>query len=285
MTEEAAPEYVRDEKVRRFRGVVVADVRADIAADFFEGSGDSPRIPRKLHRRGVGEIFPLPRDRGPDDIREELPDQSDEKQNQADRETGERKPQHGGLRVVVFPAGPRRIERYLHADTHRDIAEDGEHLKPEQNSDQFHVQPGVLIEDMAEFMADDPLQFVAGQVLDGALGDGDDAGRQGKSGGERVDRRFPAQNVDVRRVDSGGDRHLLNDVQQTPFPPGDIRRLGQSLPPEVGGDPVPVEALQLGDFVEGSPADDQGDGRKVDQKKKRVAEGVQGEVERIGGRR
>ena len=63
--EEGAGEGVAEEHVADFLGVGVADPRAlGQAADLLQRPGDSARIARELHRRGVGQELALPVDGG-----------------------------------------------------------------------------------------------------------------------------------------------------------------------------------------------------------------------------
>ena len=67
---------------------------------------------------------------------------------------------------------------------------------------------------MAELVADDPLQLVAGKFLQGSAGDRDHRVVRGEARRERVDRVLVVENVDGGHVDPRGDRHLLDHVEE-----------------------------------------------------------------------
>ena len=54
--------------------------------DSLERPGDPLRIPRELHRRGVGQILPLPRDRRLDEIAEEHAEETEHHHHQPDEQ-------------------------------------------------------------------------------------------------------------------------------------------------------------------------------------------------------
>jgi hypothetical protein len=59
-----------------------------------------------------------------------------------------------------------------------------------------HVEAHVAVEDVAELVADDALQFVAGELFERAAGDGDDGVARGEAGGEGVERGLVVEHVD-----------------------------------------------------------------------------------------
>ena len=85
---------------------------------------------------------------------------------------------------------------------------------PPSTPDQAEVEPHVAVEDVAELVADHALQLVAGERLERAARDGDDGVAGRVAGGEGVDARLVVQHVDRRHGHAGGDRHLLDHVEQ-----------------------------------------------------------------------
>ena len=82
-------------------------------------------------------------------------------------------------------------------------------------------------------MSDDALKLVATEQLDGAAGDADDRVLRLSPRRESVDALF-LQKVDRRHGDTGGDRHLLDDVQNAP-----LARVAR-----IGVDGTPTEHLR-----------------------------------------
>ena len=95
---------------------------------------------------GVGEELALPADGGLDEAAEQDANPADEQQGQA--EQGER----------VLPAAG--AQQYPADDRQAEDAEDDAH--------QAQVEAHVAVEDVAELVADDALQLVAGEQLHGA---------------------------------------------------------------------------------------------------------------------
>ena len=70
---------------------------------------------------------------------------------------------------------------------------------------------------MAEFVADDALQFVARKQFHAAARDGDGGVAGFVAGGEGVDAILLVHDIDLRHGHSGGDGHFLDDVEQLAF--------------------------------------------------------------------
>ncbi len=70
---------------------------------------------------------------------------------------------------------------------------------------------------MAEFVRDDALQLVAGEFFEPALGHGDHRIGGGEARGKGVDARFMLKDEHGRHGHTGGDGHLLDDVEQAAF--------------------------------------------------------------------
>ena len=63
-------------------------------------------------------------------------------------------------------------------------------------------------------MGDHALELVAVEVLERAARDGDRGVAARAPGRERVDARFLLEHVDLRNGQPGGERHLLDDVDE-----------------------------------------------------------------------
>ena len=82
-----------------------------------------------------------------------------------------------------------------------------------QYRDQPDVDVGIAVQDMTELMGHHTLQFIAREVIDGALIDTDDRVVGGEPGGKRVDAGF-GNDVNGWYRNARSDGHLFNDVQQ-----------------------------------------------------------------------
>ena len=172
--------------------------------DLLQRTRDAVRVARVLDGARIGEVLALAAHRALDDAPEEVADDPDQE---------EAEPQHRHQRgTVVLPAGapPRPQGAQHHAADHRDGHDAAE------PSDQPHVQAHVLVEHVAELVRDDPLQLVAGQRPDAAPGHADHRVARRVPGGEGVDRLL-LHDVDRRHRQPGGDRHLLDHVEDAPL--------------------------------------------------------------------
>ena len=70
---------------------------------------------------------------------------------------------------------------------------------------------------MAELVANDALEFVAGERLDATARDGDGGVAGGVAGGEGVDAGLIVHDIDLWHGHAGGDGHFLDDVEQLAF--------------------------------------------------------------------
>ena len=125
-------------------------------------------------------------------------DVADEQQDQAK--------QRQGVLAAPAPAAARRLQE--------NASDDGEAEDAKDDSHEPEVHPHVTVEDMAEFMADDALQFVARQDFHAAARDGDGGVAGLVAGGEGVDAVLLVHDIDLRHGHAGGDGHFLDDVEQ-----------------------------------------------------------------------
>ena len=137
------------------------------AADFFQRAGDAAGIARELHGRGVGQKFALAADGGLDEPAEKNADVADDQQRKAEK------------RQRILSAAASAAARGLQQNP----ADDGEAKNAEDDAHEPQVEPHVAVEDVAEFVADDALQFVARQQFHAAARDGD--GRRRRLCGRR----------------------------------------------------------------------------------------------------
>ena len=119
------------------------------AADFFQRAGDAAGIARELDGRGVGEKFALAADGGLDEPSEKNADVADEQQHETENRQR--------ILSAPAPAAARRLQE--------NPADDGEAKNAEDDSHEPEVQPHVAVQNVAEFVADDALQFVARQAV------------------------------------------------------------------------------------------------------------------------
>ena len=75
-------------------------------------------------------------------------------------------------------------------------ADGGEAENAKQDAHELDVQAHVAVEDVAEFMADDALQFVAGQLGDAAARHADRGIPSGVPGGKGVDAFLVVEHID-----------------------------------------------------------------------------------------
>ncbi len=94
----------------------------------------------------------------------------------------------------------------------------------EEDADELDVEAHVAVENVAELVGDDALQFVAVEPGERPARDGYRRVAQFQSGGKGVDVGFGIQDKDLRDWDARGDGHFLHHVDQTAF--GRIRCFG-----------------------------------------------------------
>ena len=149
--DERLADAVSKKHVRKFLGVRVAEARTRFAeaADFFQRAGDAAGIARELDGRSVGEKFALAADGGLDEPSKKNADVADNQQREAEY--------WQGILSASAPAAARRLQENPSNDGEAEDAKDDSH-EPE-------IQPHVAVQDVAEFVADDALQFVARQAV------------------------------------------------------------------------------------------------------------------------
>ena len=194
---------ISEKHVGQFLGMGVAQARARFAqaADFFQRAGDASGIARELNGRGVGQKFALAADGGLDEPPKKNADVADDQQQQTEQ------------RQRILPAPASAAARRLQQNP----ADDGEAKNAEDDSHEPEVQPHVAVQNMAELVADDALQFVARKQFHAAAGDGDGRVAGFVAGGEGVDAVLRVHDIDLRHGHAGGDGHFLDDIEQFAF--------------------------------------------------------------------
>jgi hypothetical protein len=138
---------VAEQHVAGFLGIgAIVELRAfRDAADLLQCAGQALGLAGELHRRRVGQRFPRAAHAGLDHASEEQPDVADEHRDQRSEQD------RGGTLAVATAA----------AELQDPAADDRQHQDPEQDAHQPDVQAHVAIEDVAELVRDDALEFVA----------------------------------------------------------------------------------------------------------------------------
>ena len=172
----------------------MGDERA-AAADFFQRAGQCPGVARELNRGGVRQELPGAVHRALDQRREDPPNVPDHPQQRADQ----------GKRIAVSPR------------SHENAPEQRDVQNPEDQTHQVQVQAHVPVQDVAELVSNDALQFVARQQDKAAARHADDHVAGGMAGGEGVDAALRVQYVHRGHRSPRGDGHLLHHVQQFVF--------------------------------------------------------------------
>src|SRR5471030_611513 len=133
--------------MRQFFRMRVREARTVFAeaADFFQRAGDAVRISRELHGRGVGEKFALAADGGLNQASEKNADVADDEQRKA--KNWQR------ILSATAPAAARGLQK--------NSPDDREAKNSKNRSHEAQVEPHVAIQNVAELVADDALQFVA----------------------------------------------------------------------------------------------------------------------------
>src|SRR5262249_1007371 len=144
---------VREAHVAHFADVGVIQVRALFeSADLSERAGDAVRVARELDGAGIGQVLALPRHRGLDQVAEEGPRPPEDEKAETD--------QHH------LPATPLAIRRAARGAADQKLANDGDAHDAKDQGDEPDVEPHVAVEDVAELVADDALQLIAGQIVE-----------------------------------------------------------------------------------------------------------------------
>ncbi|MFM1945530.1 MAG: hypothetical protein RI897_4512 [Verrucomicrobiota bacterium] len=235
-SEEVGPaggEATGKEEVTGFGGAGGVEFGAgEESADFLEGAGESVRVAGELDGGGVGEELPLSGDGALDEATGENADTTDG--DEAEAEEGE----------GVFAA----------AGSEEDTADHGEAEQAEEDAHEADIEAHVSVEDMAEFVGDDALEFIAGELLQAALGDADDGIVGRIAGGEGVDGLFIGEHVDFGDGDAGGYGHFLDDIAEAFF--GFIAWLGGEADTAEGLGDDAATGGEFNDAVEAADADD-----------------------------
>ncbi len=192
----AGGEAIGEEEVAGFGGAGGVEFGAgEKAADFFQGTGESVRVASELDCGGIGEEFPLAGYGTLDEAAGENADSADGDEAKAEEWEG------------VFTA----------AGSEEDPADHGEAEQAEEDSHEPDIEAHVAVEDMAELVCDDALEFIAGELLQAALGDADYGIVGSVACGEGVDGLFIGQDVDLRDGDACGDGHFLDHIAESFF--------------------------------------------------------------------
>ncbi len=250
-----------EEHVTGLRRVRVLHPRAGHeAADLPERAGDAARMPRELHGGGVGQELALPADGGLDQVAEERARETDDRQPGAERED-----RQGAL--VVPGASAPGVERH----PQHEVADHPDEEDAVEQADQPDVQPHVPVQDVAELVGDDALEFVAVEDRRRSPRDADDGVPRREAGGERVDAGFAVHQVDRRRRGARGDRHLFDDVEQPALDRVRGAAIHQPAAKLLGDHPA--AAAQLRDPVEAAAANHDQGGNQGQEQQARVRGG------------
>ena len=94
------------------------------------------------------------------------------------------------------------------------LAQRVNHLQTEHHADEAHVEPGVAALDVAKLVRHHALQLVAGEALQGSVGDGDGTVFSRPARGEGVDGFFAVQHKHPGHGQAAGDGHFMHHVAQ-----------------------------------------------------------------------
>ena len=106
---------------------------------------------------------------------------------------------------------------------------------------------------MAELVPQHALQFFAGEIFQAAGRNGHHGVARLMTGGKGVDARLMVEHVDRRHGHAGGQRHLLDHVQQPPF--GQIDSLRVDGPATQHQGNRLAAGRQLGDLIQAPQGD------------------------------
>ena len=193
-----------EQHVTDFFGINGANVGVcGVAADLFQGTGNTFGLPRELYSGCIGEKLALPRDGCFNQSCKEQPDPA------KDRET--KTNNHDYRRVLVPPAG--RQPGVITA-TQYEPADDAKYHDAEQHAHHANVQPHVTVKDVTEFVRDNSLQLVTVEGFQCSARHRNGCVAGSKTGGKRIDAHLLFQNIDIRNRHARGDGHFLDDVSQ-----------------------------------------------------------------------
>ena len=226
-----------------------------VAGDFFEGAADAVGVAGELDGGGVGQKFALAGDGGLDETTEKIADVADDQKAEAGGADGDENA--AGVLAVARGGDAGAAERREDAAADETEDEDAEDERREAQ-----VEAHVAVEDVAELVGDDALEFVACEFFEGAAGDGDDGIGGSESGGEGIDGGFVVEDVDAGHGDAGSEGHFLDDVEETAL--GEIGgvRIDASTADTLGDGGA--AAGELVPFIKRGEADD-GEGAEGDE--------------------
>jgi len=172
-------------------------------SDCFERSGNPGGITGKLNRGRIGQIFALP---GQCRL-----NQPAEKSDNHDREAEEDDRPATALASVAAPrpASGRGVEK--------NTTENRDHENAKQHADHTNIDTHVAVEDVTEFVGNDPLQFIPRERLQSSSRHGHRSIIRIMPGSEGIDSRLLIENIDFRHGHSGSDGHLFDHVQKAFF--------------------------------------------------------------------
>src|ERR1043165_4881633 len=136
--EERRVQSVTKKHVAGFGGMFGFKLRTG-AADLLQRARETLRVASELHGGSVGEKFALPADGGLNEVAEEHADPTDYDEREA-----------------------KQRQRILaSARAQQDAPDDSERQNPEDDAHEPQVESHVAVENVAEFVTDDALQFFA----------------------------------------------------------------------------------------------------------------------------
>ena len=263
--EEAAPESRGEEHVGDFGGAGVGDAAAvRRRADDLQRAGHAVRVAGELHGRRIGQIFALTRNHRLDQARAEHA----ERPEQPDGAAEDHQAQSEARAVVLLLAPAAGEAQHLDAAAEEQAAEQRDAEDAEEHADHADVQAHVAVEDVAELVPDDRLQLVAAEEIQRAPGDGDGGVLRRVARGEGVDARLVVHHVHARHRHAGGERHLLDDVEQAAF--AEVARARENFAPLHRLRHGRAALRELGRLDERGDADEGGDGAHGAQQDLRV---------------
>ena len=169
------------------------------------------RVARKLHRSGISEVFPLPRDSALDHLCEKDAYVSDHNQANA-------KQQQDHAQVALLPTARVAVPSARKSGrAHQAEANHGDGQNARKDANQADIQAHVAVNDVAEFVRDHPLQLLAAELLDATTGHPDDSIAGAETGSESVDAFLLLQQVHWWNRRARGKRHFLHHIQQSAF--------------------------------------------------------------------
>ena len=101
----------------------------------------------------------------------------------------------------------------------RRMSQDGsshhcDHQQSKQQSHQANVESHIAVQNVTELVSDDPLELITAQFRDCAPCDTDCGIGRVLPSRKGVDAELLLQQVDLRHWNAGGNRHLLDDIEQ-----------------------------------------------------------------------